>query len=56
MKYLLLFVPCVLALCAPYYNALSPDLFGIPFFYWFQLFMIPLSALLIYLADRVGKA
>ena len=56
MKYLLLFVPCVLALCAPYYNALSPDLFGIPFFYWSQLLLVPVSAVCIYAADRFRKA
>ena len=32
-----------------------PALFGIPFFYWFQLLMIPLSALAIFAADRIGK-
>lgn len=56
MKYLLLFVPCVLALSAPYYNVMSPDLFGIPFFYWAQLLLVPASAICIYAADRLGKA
>jgi Protein of unknown function (DUF3311) len=56
MKYLLLLAPCVLAVLTPLYNGLSPDLFGIPLFYWFQLLLIPVSALAIYAADRVGKA
>jgi hypothetical protein len=31
-------------------------LFGIPLFYWFQLLLIPVSALAIWAADRVGGA
>ena len=56
MKYLLLFAPCVLALLTPLYNGLSPDLFGVPLFYWFQLLLIPVSAVTIYAADRLGGA
>lgn len=56
MKYLLLLVPCVIALWAPLYNSTSPELFGVPFFYWFQLLLVPVSALTIYVADRIGKA
>lgn len=33
----LLFIP-LLALLTPVYNRLEPRLFGLPFFYWFQLF------------------
>ena len=53
---LLLIVPCLIALAVPLFNTMSPELFGIPFFYWFQLLMILVSALGIYLADRMGKA
>ena len=55
MKFVLLLVPCVLALWVPLYNFLPPVLFGIPFFYWFQLVLVPISALAILAADRVGK-
>jgi hypothetical protein len=55
MKFVLLLVPCVLALWVPLYNVLPPVLFGIPFFYWFQLVLVPISALAILAADRVGK-
>ena len=55
MKFLLLLVPCILALWVPLYNSISPVLFGIPFFFWFQLVLIPISALAIVAADRVGK-
>ncbi|HLW89738.1 MAG TPA: DUF3311 domain-containing protein [Roseiarcus sp.] len=55
MKYLLLFAPCVVALMAPLYNSLTPELAGLPFFYWFQLLLILISAIGIYFADRVGR-
>ena len=56
MKYLLLLAPCVLAVLTPLYNGLAPDLFGVPLFYWFQMLLIPVSALAIYAADRLAKA
>ena len=52
MKLLLLFVPCLLALWVPLYNSIEPNLFGVPFFFWFQLVLIPVSALAIFAADR----
>jgi len=55
VKLSLLLVPCLLALWAPLYNSLPPVLFGIPFFFWFQLVLIPISALAILAADRIGK-
>jgi Protein of unknown function (DUF3311) len=55
VKLILLFAPCVLALWVPLYNSISPVLFGIPFFYWFQLVLVPISALAIVAADRIGK-
>ena len=55
MRYLLLFAPCLLALWAPLYNRVDPQLFGVPFFYWAQLALIPLSALGIFAADRLRR-
>ena len=55
MKFVLLLVPCILALWVPLYNSIPPVPFGIPFFFWFQLALIPISALAIVAADRVGK-
>ena len=55
MKYLALLLPCVLALSAPLYNRIDPQLFGIPFFYWAQLALIPVSALGIYVFDRARR-
>jgi len=52
MKYVWLGIPCLLALCAPLYNRLEPTVLGVPFFYWFQLVLVPVSAIGIYFADR----
>jgi hypothetical protein len=55
MKYVWLIAPCVLALWAPLYNRVDPQIFGVPFYYWFQLLLIPLSALGIFVYDRARK-
>ncbi len=55
MKYLLLLIVCVIALWVPLYNFTEPTLFGVPFFYWFQLLLVPVSALTIYVVDRLRK-
>jgi hypothetical protein len=54
LKYLLLIIPCVAALAVPFYNAIEPKLFGIPFFFWSQLVLVPVSALFI-LAAYLGE-
>jgi hypothetical protein len=56
MKYLLLIAPCLVALAAPFYNSIAPNFVGIPFFYWFQLLLIPVSAICIFMADRIAKS
>ena len=55
MRLFLLALPCILALWVPLYNSIPPVFFGIPFFFWFQLVLIPVSALAILAADRIGK-
>jgi hypothetical protein len=55
MQLFLLAIPCIVALWVPLYNSIPPVLFGIPFFFWFQLVLIPISALAILAADRIGK-
>jgi hypothetical protein len=55
-RYTLLLLPCVLSLCVGFYNTVDPTLFGIPFFYWFQLLLIPVSALCIFAADKLRSA
>jgi hypothetical protein len=55
MKYVLLLLPCVLALCTPLYNSIEPRLAGFPLFYWSLLLLVPISALFI-LAVYKGEA
>jgi hypothetical protein len=54
MKYVLLGLPCALALAVPLYNSVEPTIFGVPFFFGAQLALIPLSALCI-LAAYMGE-
>ena len=42
---LLLLVPSLLNFLAPLYNFDAPTALGLPFFYWFQIVMLPVSAL-----------
>ena len=49
---LLLLIPYIGLLWVPFYNRLTPDLFGFPFFYWYQLLFVPITALLIYIVYR----
>jgi len=51
MKYILLLIPCIAALAVPFYNVIEPTLFGFPFFYWFNLLLVPVSVLFIFAAD-----
>ncbi len=42
--YLLFVVQFAVVLWPPFYNKLEPTLLGIPFFYWFQLLWVFVSA------------
>jgi hypothetical protein len=44
--YVLLLLQFVLALCVPFYNSVEPSLAGVPFFYWYQLVMVLVCAIL----------
>jgi len=46
--YLCLLVPYAAWVWVPFYNRVEPSLFGIPFFYWWQIFGIFLTAASIY--------
>ncbi len=51
----LLVLPLLATLIPPFYNRLQPTLFGIPFFYWYQLAAISvgvLTTLVVYRASR----
>jgi Protein of unknown function (DUF3311) len=41
--YLLLLIPIVALLTTPIYAKPDPELFGFPFFYWYQFVWVPLS-------------
>ncbi len=49
---ILLFLVFVLALAVPFFNRAEPTLFGFPFFYWYQIAIVPAGSLLIYLVYR----
>ena len=42
--YLLLLFQFIAVLWVPFYNAKEPSLYGIPFFYWFQMSLVLVSA------------
>lgn len=43
---LLLLIPFIAMLIPNYYNTASPDLGGIPFFYWYQLLWIIITVII----------
>jgi hypothetical protein len=53
--YVLLALPFVGLLYPPLYAKHSPELFGFPFFYWYQFAWVPLAALLTWTVYRVLK-
>jgi uncharacterized protein DUF3311 len=50
--YWLLAVPLVALLIPQIYNHESPDLGGIPFFYWYQLAWVPASVAITWVVYR----
>ncbi len=48
----LLLVPVLLVIWPPIFNRNDPELFGIPFFYWYQLAVIPVGVTCTLLAYR----
>ena len=51
----LLWLPLLVTLYPPLYNRTSPELGGIPFFYWYQLAAISVGVLCTYLVYRASK-
>lgn len=43
---ILLIIPFIVMLWPPFYNFDTPELIGIPFFYWFQLLWVLVTAML----------
>ena len=55
MKRLLLLLPFIGLILVPLYNTREPELFGFPFFYWYQLAWVILNSVIIaivHLAER----
>lgn len=50
----MLLLPVIGLLAVPLYDRVDPALFGVPFFYWYQLAWVPVSALLILLVWKRG--
>ena len=48
----LLLIPYVALLWVPFYNRHDPVVWGFPFFYWYQLAFVPITALLTWIAYR----
>jgi uncharacterized membrane protein len=51
IKILLLLV-FVITLTVPIFNRVTPELFGFPFFYWYQILAVPLCSVLIFIVFR----
>jgi Protein of unknown function (DUF3311) len=51
----LLLIPLLGTLIPPIYNTRDPELFGVPFFYWYQMVWIPISVLVTVLVYRATK-
>jgi Protein of unknown function (DUF3311) len=53
--YLVFIITFVMVLWPPFYNRVDPTLWGIPFFYWYQLMCVIVGAVttaLVYLRTR----
>lgn len=46
---LLLLLPFIALLWVPFYNSVEPELWGIPFFYWYQFLWVFIASVLIYI-------
>ena len=55
LRALLLVPPYLALLWVGFYNKAEPALFGIPFFYWYQLLWIPLGVLALYPLYRLDN-
>ena len=50
----LLLLPLLVTLIPPLYNRLQPELFGIPFFYWYQLAVISVGVICTLIVYRIS--
>lgn len=52
---ILLLLPFFGLLWVPFYNQATPELFGFPFFYWYQLLWVPVTAALTWFVFRATR-
>lgn len=45
----------VIALWVPIFNRVNPSLFGFPFFYWYQMLVVVVSSILIWIVYAVDS-
>jgi hypothetical protein len=48
----LFIVPCIALSFPQWYSRMSPEVLGVPFFYWYQIAWVPLIALIIGIVHR----
>lgn len=53
--YWLLVVPFVATLVPPFYARESPELFGFPFFYWYQIAWIAIAAIVVAIVYALSR-
>ena len=53
---LLFLLPFIGLLWVPFYNFEGPELFGFPFFYWYQFAWIPVTMALTWLVYRGSRS
>ncbi len=51
---LLLLIPFIVLLWPPFYNYREPSFIGMPFFYWFQLLWVIITAILTAIVYLLG--
>ncbi|MGC8537739.1 MAG: DUF3311 domain-containing protein [Candidatus Micrarchaeia archaeon] len=47
---ILIIIPFIAYLALPLYNTEFPEVYGLPFFYWYQIIWLPISGALFYIA------
>ena len=55
MRRLLLLLPFIGLLWVPFYNKAEPELWGFPFFYWYQFIWVFVTSFLIWIVYQGEK-
>lgn len=55
MRRLLLLLPFIGLLWLPFYNKAEPELWGFPFFYWYQFIWVFVTSILIWIVYQGEK-